>query len=117
MPILGRAARAASRCPGTRFSPQIRSSEFPTLARAQPETPLDLWRGEALAGVPDGVLSVERDRLEDDRLRALEARIDAHLAFGAGRTLVAELGIAFRAPHARTLHRAAGWWSSGCSPA
>ena len=53
---------------------------------------LELWRGPALAGL-DSVPFVlpRRTALEAARLRALEERIEADLAAGAGAELVAEL--------------------------
>jgi DNA-binding SARP family transcriptional activator/streptogramin lyase len=63
----------------------------PRAARAQLEAALALWQGDALGGVPEGVLSVERARLEDARVEALGARIDADLALGEGASLVSEL--------------------------
>jgi DNA-binding SARP family transcriptional activator/streptogramin lyase len=70
----------------------------PRAARARLEAALALWRGPALAGLTERLLSVERDRLEEQRLQALEARIDADLALGGGLALVAELE-AMRAQH------------------
>ena len=66
-------------------------AEHPAAARARLEGALGLWRARPLSGLPDGVLAVERARLEDQRLEALEARIDADLALGEGASLVGEL--------------------------
>jgi DNA-binding SARP family transcriptional activator/ABC-type branched-subunit amino acid transport system substrate-binding protein len=53
---------------------------------------LALWRGPPLADLPDTpLLEGERRRLEELRLGALEARIDADLALGEHATLVPEL--------------------------
>ncbi|QXJ19690.1 winged helix-turn-helix domain-containing protein [Actinomadura graeca] len=53
---------------------------------------LDLWRGPALADVRQAPFSAaEAERLERVRLTALEDRIEAELALGAGPGLVAEL--------------------------
>ena len=53
---------------------------------------LSLWRGSPLADVGDGhFLEQERARLEELRLGALEERIEADLALGAGAALVDEL--------------------------
>jgi YVTN family beta-propeller protein len=53
---------------------------------------LATWRGPALAGVQyDGLLRREVDRLEEERLAALELRIDADLACGRHPALVGEL--------------------------
>ena len=53
---------------------------------------LSLWRGSALADI-DGVQVAggERARLEEERLGALESRIDALLACGRHRETIAEL--------------------------
>jgi DNA-binding SARP family transcriptional activator/streptogramin lyase len=65
----------------------------PRAARARLEAALALWRGKALGGVPEDLLYVERERLEGERLEALEARIDADLALGGGASLVGELRV------------------------
>jgi WD40 repeat protein/DNA-binding SARP family transcriptional activator len=53
---------------------------------------LSLWRGPPLADLPDTpLLEGERRRLEELRLGALEARIDADLALGEQAALVPEL--------------------------
>ncbi len=53
---------------------------------------LALWHGHPYADVEDrGVLSAEISRLEELRLAALEARIDADLAVGRHNDLVGEL--------------------------
>jgi DNA-binding SARP family transcriptional activator/ABC-type transport system substrate-binding protein len=53
---------------------------------------LALWRGHALADLQEeSLLVAEAERLEERRLRALEAHIDAELELGAGGELVAEL--------------------------
>jgi DNA-binding SARP family transcriptional activator/streptogramin lyase len=70
----------------------------PRAAAARLRTALSLWRGEALGGLPDGALSLERARLENERLDALEARIDADLALGESASLVGELQ-ALRSAH------------------
>src|SRR5215510_14833733 len=58
-----------------------------TLRRA-----LDLWRGPVLADLADYAFTrPEAARLEDLRLAALEARIDADLALGRRDTLTSEL--------------------------
>jgi DNA-binding SARP family transcriptional activator/streptogramin lyase len=66
-------------------------AEHPAAARPRLRAALALWRGEPLSGLPDGVLTVERARLEGKRHEALEARIDADLALGEGASLVGEL--------------------------
>jgi peptide/nickel transport system substrate-binding protein len=53
---------------------------------------LSLWRGPPLADIADGrFFEQERARLEELRLGALEERIEADLALGAGAALVDEL--------------------------
>jgi DNA-binding SARP family transcriptional activator/pimeloyl-ACP methyl ester carboxylesterase/plasmid stabilization system protein ParE len=53
---------------------------------------LGLWRGAALADVGDGrFVSAERARLEEERLGALESRIEAQLACGRHEETIAEL--------------------------
>ena len=66
-------------------------AEHPAAARPSLQAALALWRGEPLSGLPDGVLTVERARLEGKRQEALEARIDADLVLGDGASLVGEL--------------------------
>ena len=66
-------------------------AEHPAAARPRLQAALALWRGEPLSGLPEGVLTVERARLESERQAALEARIDADLALGQGASLVGEL--------------------------
>ena len=52
---------------------------------------LALWRGVPLADLGDGFARIERGRLEEQRLLALERRIDADLALGGHAELVPEL--------------------------
>ena len=53
---------------------------------------LGLWRGRALAGVGDAPsVRAEAARLEEERLAALESRLDAQLAGGKDTELIAEL--------------------------
>ena len=52
---------------------------------------LALWRGPALCDVPERFAQREAARLEDARLEALEARIDADFELGGHGGLVAEL--------------------------
>lgn len=53
---------------------------------------LDLWRGQMLANLADYVFTrPEAARLQELRLAALEARIDADLALGRHDALTAEL--------------------------
>jgi class 3 adenylate cyclase/tetratricopeptide (TPR) repeat protein len=52
---------------------------------------LALWRGPALGGLAAEALRREADRLEESRLQVLEDRLDADLARGRARDVVAEL--------------------------
>jgi DNA-binding SARP family transcriptional activator/DNA-binding beta-propeller fold protein YncE len=52
---------------------------------------LALWRGAPLADLGDGYARIERGRLDEQRLLALERRIDADLALGRHADLVPEL--------------------------
>src|SRR5438552_3671291 len=53
---------------------------------------LDLWRGEPLADLDSvGFVQIERPRLEELRLSAVEERLDADLALGGHAELVPEL--------------------------
>ena len=64
----------------------------PALARDRLRAGLALWRGHALADLEsESLLALESGRLEEQRLLALETRIDAELALGGGSDLVAEL--------------------------
>jgi predicted ATPase/DNA-binding SARP family transcriptional activator len=54
---------------------------------------LALWRGPALEGVElEGSAAAEAGRLEEERLAALESRLDAELALGRHTEVVGELG-------------------------
>ncbi|MFF4093244.1 BTAD domain-containing putative transcriptional regulator [Streptomyces sp. NPDC001834] len=52
---------------------------------------LACWRGEALGGVCDPLVVAGRDRLEEERLVALERRMDADLELGRHCELIPEL--------------------------
>ncbi|WP_425550761.1 AfsR/SARP family transcriptional regulator [Actinoallomurus liliacearum] len=55
---------------------------------------LNLWRGRALVGVTTGeILSAHVTRLEEDRLRALEMRIEADMHLGRYQELISELKV------------------------
>jgi DNA-binding SARP family transcriptional activator len=69
------------------LSAQARTAE-PARAAALLREALSLWRGTPLSDVE---LPVERARLEELRLGAVERRIDAELALGQGAELVPEL--------------------------
>ncbi|MFG2112095.1 BTAD domain-containing putative transcriptional regulator [Streptomyces sp. NPDC048718] len=60
---------------------------------------LDLWRGPSLGGVTDELREAENPQLDEARMAALESRIEAELALGEHRQLVAELtGLVARFP-------------------
>jgi len=67
---------------------------------------LELWRGPALAEFDEEPFArLERERLEQLRLEAVEARIDADLALGRHTELVGELeALAALQPHRERLH-------------
>ena len=67
-----------------------------------------LWRGERLAEVTSARLQAEADRLEDARLSAVEARIDADLACGRHGDVLGELGALCRG-HPLREHLWAKW--------
>ncbi|MFC4852911.1 AfsR/SARP family transcriptional regulator [Actinophytocola glycyrrhizae] len=57
------------------------------------DSALGLWRGSALADVPDGpTIAVHRIGLEETRFGVLEQRIEAYLRLGRHHELLAELG-------------------------
>jgi DNA-binding SARP family transcriptional activator len=60
-------------------------------AAAQLGAALALWRGEPLADVTDHLAEAERPQLQEDRLAALEGRIEADLILGRHRHIVSEL--------------------------
>jgi predicted ATPase/DNA-binding SARP family transcriptional activator len=67
-------------------------AEPPAAAADTLRDALALWRGPALADVPDAPFATtERDRLEELRLAALEQRLESDLALGRHAELVAEL--------------------------
>lgn len=70
---------------------QGRAAGDPATARGRLRDALGLWRGRALADLASEPLGVEAERLEERRLLALEARIDAELALGRGPELTGEL--------------------------
>ncbi|HYO20064.1 MAG TPA: AfsR/SARP family transcriptional regulator [Dermatophilaceae bacterium] len=69
-------------------------------------TALDLWRGDALVDITPGpLLAIEVLRLEEDRLGALECRIDAELILGRHHGLLTELtALTARHPMNENLH-------------
>ena len=73
------------------WRPAARAGD-PTLAGARLREAESLWRGRALADVDlGGGARAELARLEELRLCAVEARIDAELALGGHDVLVGEL--------------------------
>ncbi|MFE0645418.1 BTAD domain-containing putative transcriptional regulator [Streptomyces sp. NPDC058877] len=69
------------------------AGDFPTAARVLRQA-LALWTGPALADVHSGTqLDLEKRRLEENRLCALDQRIEADLALGRHRELLAELTV------------------------
>lgn len=76
------------------------ATEDPEEAASQLSQALELWRGPPLGGVEAGAtMSAEATRLDELRLHATEARIEAELALGRHRGLVAELeGLVQRHP-------------------
>jgi DNA-binding SARP family transcriptional activator/pimeloyl-ACP methyl ester carboxylesterase len=68
------------------------AAEDAAVAAQRLEEALSLWRGPALADVdPAPFAQAEAGRLEETRLAALESRVEAHLACGRHRELIAEL--------------------------
>jgi DNA-binding SARP family transcriptional activator/pimeloyl-ACP methyl ester carboxylesterase len=69
----------------------LASGDAPAAARLLAES-LALWRGPALADLHDlPFAATERARLEEDRLGAVEAKLDAQLASGRQHEILAEL--------------------------
>ena len=61
-------------------------------AAAQLRAALSLWRGQPFGGVPSGPLALaEGPRLEEMRIDALEARIDAEMHLGGHSEVITEL--------------------------
>ena len=80
------------------------AEDYPTAARRLGEA-LALWTGSALSDVPAGPhLTAQVKRLEENRLCALDQRIDAELRLGRHRELLAELTVLVsRYPHHESL--------------
>jgi DNA-binding SARP family transcriptional activator/pimeloyl-ACP methyl ester carboxylesterase len=89
---------AADEIDATRFK-QLAADGAAALAAGDPaaaarrlETALSLWRGAAFADIDAAPFAqAEAVRLEEERLAALESRIEARLACGGHRALIAEL--------------------------
>src|SRR5690349_12977556 len=87
-------ALAADELDATRFASQVddAAARPPAEAAAQLRTALRLWRGPPLADFRyDEFAQTEIARLEDARLAAIEARVDADLACGRHAEVVPEL--------------------------
>lgn len=68
------------------------ASDDPTVAAVQLDEALSLWHGEPLACLADEPFApVEIERLEELRLSAIEARLDAALALGHDADVIGEL--------------------------
>ena len=66
--------------------------QTPSAAAETLRLALSLWRGRPLADLPEAPFAqVEAGRLEEERLVALEARLEADLALGSDAELVGEL--------------------------
>ncbi|MGQ5668390.1 AfsR/SARP family transcriptional regulator [Streptomyces sp. ECR2.10] len=80
------------------------AEDYPTAARRLREA-LALWTGSALCDVHAGPhLTAQIQRLEENRLCALDQRIDAELRLGRHRELLAELTVLVgRYPHHESL--------------
>lgn len=81
-----------------RFEALVRNAEAatrdgdPRRAAGELRSALGLWRGRPFGELAvDGALRVEADRLEELYLHAIEQRVEADLALGAGASLVDEL--------------------------
>ena len=71
----------------------LASGDAPAAARLLAES-LSVWRGPAFADLHDlQFAAVERARLEEDRLGAVEAKLDAQLACGRHHEILAELEV------------------------
>lgn len=66
---------------------------------------LELWRGPALADVDSDLVRRAAAGLDEERLQAVEERIEVELSLGRGRELVAELtDLVSQHPHRERLH-------------
>lgn len=79
----------------------------PAGAAALFDTALGLWRGPALAGLPDELAAATRNGLHEERLAAREARLDAWLALGRHTDMLTELtALLAEHPYRENLHQA-----------
>ncbi|MEV0123218.1 BTAD domain-containing putative transcriptional regulator [Streptomyces sp. NPDC050703] len=69
----------------------LRSADEQAQARELLNRALSLWDGEALAGVPGPYAAAQRVKLQEWRLRLLEARLDVDLELGHHAEAVSEL--------------------------
>ncbi|GGO94354.1 AfsR/SARP family transcriptional regulator [Wenjunlia tyrosinilytica] len=70
---------------------KLRAADRVSAAAELLHTALDGWQGAALAGVPGPLAESERARLSEERLTALEARLDADVERGHHGEVIAEL--------------------------
>jgi DNA-binding SARP family transcriptional activator len=84
---------AADRIDARRFETAVtRATRLaPATGASELRDALSLWRGPPLADVAEPFARVEAARLQELRLLALEAKVDAELALGRHRELVPEL--------------------------
>jgi DNA-binding SARP family transcriptional activator len=76
-------------------------------AREWYRTAMDLWRGDALAGIDRGKVWQAAAGLDEERARALEEYIELELALGGSGELVGELTeLVHRHPYRERLHAA-----------
>ncbi|RJQ76144.1 transcriptional regulator [Pseudonocardiaceae bacterium YIM PH 21723] len=75
------------------------------VAEGDLDAALDLWRGSALDGIPGPFAELERSRLADMRLDAVEQRAERRLADGRPQEVIAELtGLVAAHPLREALH-------------
>ncbi|WP_188316845.1 AfsR/SARP family transcriptional regulator [Solihabitans fulvus] len=70
---------------------RARAAGDPAIAGEELRSALKLWRGPAYTGVASRPVRTQAARLDEERLAALEERIDADLTLGRHAELVAEL--------------------------
>ncbi|WP_165975325.1 AfsR/SARP family transcriptional regulator [Actinomadura rubrisoli] len=72
------------------YREELRTGRYPEAARHAREA-LAFWRGPALAGTTEFLTDAELPRLEEERMAALEGRIEADLAMRQAARIVPEL--------------------------